>query len=107
MKALLVLPVLALTACGPTYQAPARVLKPVEKCGYVQVPEYGILDRPASSGEVVGGAVIGGVIGKTITGDDGGAIVGAIIGGATANNRKQEQVIIGYKKVYQCNTVYE
>ena len=107
MKALLVLPLLAMTACGSEYQAPARVLKPEKICGYNDVPEYGILDRPASDGEVLGGAVAGAIIGGTITDDPVGAIVGGIIGGnVAANDRKQERVITGYKKVWQCNTVY-
>lgn len=98
---------LALAGCQTTTQSPARVLMPVEECGYVQVPIYGVLDRPASGGEVAGGAVIGGLIGNRLTDDAGGAIVGALIGGSLANQRKQEQVIVDYKTEWQCRTVYK
>ena len=106
-KALLLVVPLALAGCQTTTQAPAYVMKPVEKCGYVDVPVYGILDRPASGGEIAGGAVIGGVVGNKLTNDAGGAILGALIGGSIANQRKQEQVIIDYKREWQCRTVYE
>ena len=99
--------ILALAGCQTTTQSPAYVMKPVEKCGYVDVPVYGILDRPASGGEIAGGAVIGGVIGNRLTDDAGGAIIGALIGGSVANQRRQEQVIIDYKREWQCRTVYE
>lgn len=107
MKILLAVPVLALAACQTTNE-PARVYYPVEKCGYVDVPVYGVLDRPASGGEVAGGAVIGGVVGNAITDKSpGGTIVGAIIGGAIANQRKQESVVVGHETQYQCWTEYK
>jgi uncharacterized protein YcfJ len=108
MKQLLIIPaLLGLAACQTTTQ-PAKVYYPVQKCGYVDVPVYGVLDRPASGGEVVGGAVIGGVLGNVVSeGNDGATIVGAIIGGALANQRKQEQVIVGYNQEYQCWTEYK
>lgn len=108
MKQLLIIPaLLGLAACQTTTE-PAKVYYPVQTCGYVNVPVYGVLDRPASGGEVVGGAVIGGVIGNHISNHDQGAtIVGALIGGALANQRKQEQVIVGYKQEYQCRTEYK
>jgi uncharacterized protein YcfJ len=97
-----------LAGCQTTVQQPARILHPVEKCGYVNKPVYGVLDRPASDGEVLGGAVIGGVIGDAV-GDNGAAtVMGAIIGGAIASNqRKQERVVVGSERVWQCQTVYE
>jgi hypothetical protein len=106
MKRLMLLAPLALMACQTTTADPARVLYPVEQCGYENEPIYGVLDRPASTGEIVGGAVIGGVIGNQITNDPAGTIVGAIIGGAVTNQRRQEQVVVGSKKVYRCRTVY-
>jgi uncharacterized protein YcfJ len=80
---------------------------PIERCGYIDQPVYGVLDRPASQGEVLGGAAIGGVIGNRLTDDAGGAIIGALIGGGLANQRRQERVIVDYEKVYRCQTVYE
>ena len=100
---------LALAGCQTTTM-PAKVLYPVEKCEYVSVPIYGVLDRPASGGEVAGGAVIGGVIGNQLGNGDGKTamtILGAIVGGNVANTRKQEPVVTGYRKEYQCRTVYE
>lgn len=109
--AILALSALALAGCQTTMQQPAKVLYPVEKCGEVQVPEYGVLDRPASDGEVLGGAVIGGVVGNQFGKGDGKAamtILGAIVGGnVAANQRKQEPVVTGYRTEYRCQTVYE
>jgi uncharacterized protein YcfJ len=60
-----------LTACNPSSQYPARILKPQNECRDVQVPIMGVLDRPANAGEVIGGALIGGVIGNQIGGGSG------------------------------------
>ena len=107
---------LALTGCvtGPTIgeavHGPGRVLYPVEECGMVKVPIYGVVDRPASGGEVLSGAVIGGVIGNQFgkgSGNDAMTVLGAILGGSTANQRKQERVIVGYDEKHQCRTVYK
>lgn len=98
-----------LTACQTTVQQPAKVLYPVEKCGYVEEPIYGVLDRPTSDGEVLGGAVIGGVIGNQVTDGDGlGTVIGAIIGGVIVDGQRvQEGVVVGTKKVWRCQTVYQ
>lgn len=106
MKILLTLPIVALAACQTT-TAPARIYYPVEKCDYVDTPVYGKLDRPASGGEIVGGAVIGGVIGNAITDDAGGTAIGAILGGAIANQRRLETVVVGTKKEYKCWNEYK
>jgi uncharacterized protein YcfJ len=55
--------------------------------------------------EVLGGAIIGGVIGKAATGETGGAAVGAIIGGAVANE-KGKKTVTRYKDVETCRQVY-
>jgi uncharacterized protein YcfJ len=101
---------LALAGCQTTIsQAPAKVMYPVEKCGYVNEPIYGILDRPASRGEIIGGAAVGGIVGNVITDGNGvGTALGAIVGGAIANNQRvQSQVVVDSKRVYRCRTVYE
>ena len=111
---LLVVAGLALAGCQTTGMSsvtngPARVLHPVEECGMVDVPVYGILDRPASGGEVLSGAVVGGVIGNLFgsgSGNDAMTVLGAIIGGTTANERKKERVIVSYTQKHQCKTVY-
>ena len=112
---LLVVAILALAGCQSTGMSnvtngPARVLHPVQECGMVKVPVYGILDRPASGVEVLSGAVIGGVIGNQFgkgSGNDAMTVLGAIIGGATANERKQERVIVSYTQKHECRTVYK
>jgi uncharacterized protein YcfJ len=90
---------------------PAFVLKPVKVCGDIEVPIYGILDRPASSAEVLGAAAIGGVIGNQIGDGDGkdvATILGTIIGAATqSNSRKREPVIVDYKTEYKCRIEYK
>ena len=100
-----------LSGCISTTQAPARILKPQEECGNVQVPIMGILDRPASQAEVIGGAVIGGLVGNQI-GDGSGKDLATMVGigaGAVAasTQRQQEQVVVGYKTEYKCRTVYK
>ena len=112
-KCLLVCSVITLTlsGCISTTQAPARILKPQKECGDVQVPIIGILDRPANQAEVIGGAVIGGLIGNQIgdgSGKDLATLVGIGAGAVTAaNQRQQEQVVVGYKTEYKCRTVYK
>ena len=55
--------------------------------------------------KTVGGAVIGGVIGKAVTKEDSGAIVGAIVGGAIANEQSKKTVT-RYKDVETCSNVW-
>jgi uncharacterized protein YcfJ len=112
MKVLAVtLATLALAGCQTMQQqAPARVLYPTKVCEDVQVPIYGMLDRPASGGEVLGGAVVGGVIGNQFGKGDGNVamtILGALVGSNVASERKQEQVVTGYRTERQCRTVYK
>ena len=45
-------------------QSPAKLLKKVQVCEEVQIPVYGMIERPASSGEVFTGLLIGGAIGN-------------------------------------------
>lgn len=102
---------ITLTGCISNTQAPARILQPQEECGEVQVPIMGVLDRPANQAEVIGGAVIGGLIGNQIgegSGKDLATLVGIGAGAVTASNqRQQEQVVVGYKTEYICRTVYK
>lgn len=89
---------------------PARVLTPETVCEFEKVPVYGVVDRPASDGEVLGGAIVGGVIGNQFGKGDGNVamtILGAIVGGNAASTRKVEQAIIGYRTEKICKTVYK
>jgi uncharacterized protein YcfJ len=60
--------------------------------------------RTATPGEMLGGAVIGGVLGKLLTNKDKGAIGGAIIGGLATQNRRQSDTI-QYKEISSCRDV--
>jgi hypothetical protein len=53
---------------------------------------------------MLGGAVIGGVLGKLLTNNDKGAIGGAIIGGLATQNRRQSDTI-QYKEISSCRDV--
>jgi len=74
------------------------------RCKTQTVP-YQQTVKGANPGDVLGGAIIGGVLGKAATGDSGGAAVGAIIGGAVANNNSTKTVT-RYKDIETCKQVY-
>lgn len=74
------------------------------RCGTSSVP-YNASVNDAKPEDILGGAVIGGVIGKAATGDNGAAVVGAIIGGAVASESKKKTVT-KYKQVKTCNKVF-
>ena len=105
---------IALSGCVTTVDedlfADARVLEKTKECSMVQVPVYGVVDRPASSAEVAAGAVVGGLIGNQIGKGNGRkamTALGAIVGGNQGAQRKRERVITGYKEERQCRTVYK
>jgi len=75
-------------------------------CQTVEVPVYTTRKKGASGGDILGGLIIGGLLGKAVTGDDKGAAAGAVIGGvASAERNKTEQVVSGYRDELQCETV--
>jgi uncharacterized protein YcfJ len=86
---------------------------PVERCELVRVPVTETRrsgGSGASSGDVLGGMILGGLIGKGASGDDQGAAIGAILGGMIAadNNRGSSyEVVTGYRNEQQCYTVNE
>jgi hypothetical protein len=55
--------------------------------------------------KVIGGALIGGVIGKAVTDENAGAAVGAIIGGAIGHENSK-QTVTRYKDVETCRNVF-
>jgi len=72
------------------------------RCNNVEVPVYG-QSGGASGGDVFGGMLLGGLLGKGVTNDDGGAAVGAILGGIIAADKKQgRRVQTGYRIERQC-----
>lgn len=75
-------------------------------CQTVQVPVYTTRNRGASGGDILGGLIIGGLLGKAVTGNDKGAAAGAVIGGvASAEHNRSESVLSGYRDELQCETV--
>lgn len=55
--------------------------------------------------QVLGGAIIGGLLGKAATDDNAGAVVGALIGGAIANE-SATSTVTQYRDVETCANVY-
>ena len=79
-------------------------------CWDVEVPIYGNTGGGASAGDVLGGMIIGGLLGKGASGNDNGAAAGAVIGGMiAADNKKGNKQIVGYKQETRCKneTTYE
>jgi uncharacterized protein YcfJ len=81
---------------------------PSNICQNVEVPVYGTVQSGgASGGDVLTGMIIGGLLGKGVTGKDNGAAAGAVIGGIiSADNKRSKQVITGYRVESQCHTTY-
>jgi uncharacterized protein YcfJ len=80
------------------------------ECSEVEVPVYGDRTRNGNAAEgALLGMVLGGVIGKGITGKDDGAAVGAVMGGIIGADQgakpKTDRVITGYKRETQCTDV--
>jgi uncharacterized protein YcfJ len=81
-----------------------------EECSNVQVPIYG---QRQSQGDAAGGAlagmIIGGILGKGLTGKDDGAAAGAVMGGIIGADKgskpRTEQVVTGYRTERQCQQV--
>lgn len=72
-------------------------------CNVVEVPIYGSTSNGASAGDVLGGMIIGGLLGKGVTGNDKGAAAGAVIGGMVSADKKQgNQQIVGYRQENRC-----
>ena len=87
--------------------------KPQQVCTSVDVPVYGTVQNGqsgATGGDVLAGAIIGGILGKAITGQDNGAGFGALVGAMTSAEKKKGksgQQIVGYRSEYRCTTEYQ
>ena len=71
-----------------------------EVCRLVKIPIYHMPHRPTGA-EILGGLVIGGALGKVISGDDKGALAGAVVGGLVTSSQ-QEPRIVGYSRKRVC-----
>ena len=83
---------------------------PYQSCSTQKVPIYGKIQSQPNVGAVVGGAVLGGIIGKAVTKKDRGAAVGALVGGALANENQKTKTktgIVGYENRQQCQTKFK
>ena len=83
---------------------------PFQSCSIQKMPIYGKIQSQPDVGAVVGGAVLGGIIGKAVTKKDKGAAVGAIVGGALANENQKTKTttgIIGYEDRQRCQTKFK
>ena len=83
---------------------------PYQNCSIQKVPIFGKIQSKPDTGAVVGGAVLGGIIGKAITKKDKGAAVGAIVGGVLANENqktKSSTGVIGYENRQKCQTEFK
>ena len=81
------------------------VSTPHEKrlCEEYQVPIYG-QQGSVDGGDVLMGMIIGGLLGKGVTGQDNGAAAGAVFGGVIAADKANKTVIQGYKTETKCRT---
>ena len=81
------------------------VSTPHEKrlCEEYQVPIYG-QQGSADGGDVLMGMIIGGLIGKGLTGQDNGAAAGAVFGGVIAADKAGKRTVQGYKTETKCRT---
>ena len=83
---------------------------PYQNCSIQKVPIYGKIQSKPDTGAVVGGAVLGGIIGKAVTKKDRGAAFGALVGGALANENQKTKTItgvVGYENRQRCETKFK
>ena len=97
------------TGVEPVYRT-KTVTTPVQKCWTEEVPVYGYTEgKKDPTGDMLTGAIIGGIIGNNLKGEKGGGAAGAVLGGILGHQnakKKGSQVITGYRQVQQCKTTY-
>jgi hypothetical protein len=77
---------------------------PVTACHEEQVPVYEQRGYTPSGASILGGIIVGGILGKALSGDNRGAKGGAVLGGLTASQSRSPQ-IIGYHILEVCSEV--
>ena len=83
---------------------------PYQNCSIQKVPIFGKIQSKPDTGAVVGGAVLGGIIGKAVTKKDRGAAFGALVGGALANENQKTKTttgVVGYENRQKCQTRFK
>jgi uncharacterized protein YcfJ len=81
---------------------------PYEDCTTVRVPVTGNYGGGSAGTDALAGMIIGGLIGKGVSGNDRGAAAGAVIGGVIgADNHRPRQRGPEYREEYRCVTNYE
>lgn len=79
---------------------------PYQQCYEVEVPVYGEVGTGPKAEDILGGAIIGGIIGNNIKGEENGGAAGAVIGGLLGSTRGKQQGVVGYRKENRCETKY-
>lgn len=98
-----------ITSVEPNYRT-VYMNVPRQQCRNVEVPIYGTIQREGNAAEgALAGMIIGGILGKGVTGKDDGAAAGAVIGGLIGADKgakgSTEQVVTGYRTERQCSEV--
>ena len=98
-----------ITSVEPNYRT-VWMNVPRQECYNVEVPVYGTIQREGNAAEgALAGMIIGGILGKGVTGKDDGAAAGAVIGGLIGADKgakgSTEQVVTGYRTERQCSEV--
>lgn len=79
-------------------------------CYEVKAPVYGNVQKEGNAaGGALAGMIIGGLIGKGVTGKDNGAAAGAVIGGLIGADKgsqpKNSQEVVGHEWVQKCDEI--
>ena len=98
-----------ITSVEPNYRT-VWINVPRTECRNVEVPIYGTVQKQGNAAEgALAGMIIGGILGKGVTGKDDGAAAGAVIGGLIGADKgakgSTEQVVTGYRTERQCSEV--
>ena len=96
--------VLATTVASAVISSQAFAGSYEVRCETTRVP-YQETVKGGEPEKVIGGALIGGVIGKAVTDENAGAVAGAVIGGAIGHE-KSRKTITRYKDVETCKNVF-
>lgn len=114
-KLLFVLAAVSTGACAPAHADQVRakitdsygtewIERPysIDVCSTVDVPIYS--NNNNAAGDAFVGMVLGGLLGKGISGNDDGAAAGAVIGGLIGADQGSKNKIVGYRKENRCTT---